>query len=461
MFVETARPRAVREHPNAGWLAVATVCFGAFMGQLDASIVTLTFPALQHQFGAPLAAVQWVSLAYLLTLVALVAAAGRISDAAGRKLVYLYGFAVFTAASAACALAPTIGWLIGFRVIQAVGAAMLQANSVALVVTSVPKEKLRAAIGVQAAAQALGLASGPALGGLLVASVGWHWVFWVNVPVGIVALVAGRYLLPRTRERTALVRFDGFGLALLVTATTTLLLALSGLSGLPIPAWASVALLAASGAAGAGFVARERRTPHPLINLSALRPPAVSFGLVGALCAYLVLFGPLTLFPQLLGTHGPAAGLVLTALPAGFAVAALTAERVVPSRARARGIVGAVACVLATAALAVAPSSTAWVAAWLALLGLGLGVFIPSNNHAIMGAIPHRMSATGGGMVNMSRGLGTALGVATVTFSLHVARTAGVLAGARLALAALAAFALIAAVTAFVEHDRSAPRRPA
>jgi EmrB/QacA subfamily drug resistance transporter len=441
------------------WLAVATVCFGAFMGQLDASIVTLTFPALQHEFHAPLAAVQWVSLAYLLTLVALVAAAGRISDAAGRKLVYLYGFAVFTGASVACALAPTIGWLIGFRVIQAVGAAMLQANSVALVVTSVPKEKLRSALGVQAAAQALGLASGPALGGLLVASVGWHWVFWVNVPVGCVALVAGRYLLPRTRERSALVRFDGLGLALLIATTTTLLLALSGLSGLPIPAWASVALFAASGAAGAGFVARERRTPHPLIDISLLRPTAVSFGLVGALCAYLVLFGPLTLFPQLLGAHGAATGLVLTALPAGFAVAALTAERVVPSRARARGFVGAMTCVVAAAALAVDPSSTAWVAAWLALLGLGLGVFIPSNNHAIMGAIPHRMSATGGGMVNMSRGLGTALGVASVTLSLHLARTAGALAGARLALAALAAFALIAAVTAFVDHDRSAQRR--
>ena len=155
--------------------------------------------------------------------------------------------------------------------------------------------------------------------------------------------------------------------------------------------------------------------------------------------------------------QGAAAGLVLTALPAGFALAALTAERVMPSRARARGVVGAVACVVAAGALAVAPSSTAWVAAWLALLGLGLGVFIPSNNHAIMGSIPARMSGTGGGMVNMSRGLGTALGVAAVTLSLHVARSGGVLAGTRLALAVLAAFALVAAVTAFVDRDRATP----
>ena len=456
MFVETARPRAVREHPNAGWLAVATVCFGAFMGQLDASIVTLTFPALQHEFHAPLAAVQWVSLSYLLTLVALVAAAGRIADAAGRKLIYLYGFAVFTAASAACALAPTIGLLIAFRVVQAVGAAMLQANSVALVVTSVPKEKMRAALGVQAAAQALGLAAGPAVGGVLVASVGWPWVFWVNVPVGCIALIAGRYFLPRTRERTALVRFDGLGLGLLVVATTAALLALSALSGLPIPAWATAALVILAVGAGVAFAKRERTTSHPLIDLALLRPRAVSFGLVGALCAYLVLFGPLALFPQILGAHGASTGLVLTALPAGFAVAALTAERIVPSRAHARGLAGAIACVVAAAALAVAPSSTAWVAAWLALLGLGLGVFIPSNNHAIMGAIPHRASATGGGLVNMGRGLGTALGVAAVTLSLHLARSGGLIAGARLALAVLAAFALVAALTAYVERPAPA-----
>ncbi|MGY2061984.1 MFS transporter, partial [Nocardia gipuzkoensis] len=97
MFVEWARPRVVREHPLAGWLAVGAVCLGAFMGQLDASVVTLTFPAVQREFGVPLAGVQWISLAYLLTLVGLVVAAGRIADAVGRKVVYLQGFVVFTA----------------------------------------------------------------------------------------------------------------------------------------------------------------------------------------------------------------------------------------------------------------------------------------------------------------------------------------------------------------------------
>lgn len=447
LTVEPRRPRAVRELPQAGWLAVGTVCLGAFMGQLDASIVTLTFPALQREFGASLAAVSWVSLAYLLTLVGLVAAVGRVADAAGRKLVYLYGFVVFSAASAACALAPGLGALVGFRVVQAVGAAMLQANSVALVVTSVPRQAMRAALGVQAAAQALGLALGPALGGVLVAAVGWRWVFWVNVPVGVLAVAAGWFLLPRTRERTHLGPFDTPGLVLLGGSTAALLLGLSGLAGLAMPPWVAPGLVAAAAVGLVAFAHRERRAPSPLVDLAVLRPRPVSVGLVGALSAYLVLFAPLALFPQVLGAHGRS-GMVLTALPVGFALAALLAERVMPSRwgARARGVLGALAGAVAAGALAARPDESGWVAAWLAVLGLGVGVFIPANNSAIMGAIPVGVSATGGGLVNMARGLGTALGVTVVALSLHLAGT--VVAGARVALLVLVGFGVVSALAA-------------
>src|ERR1700742_360202 len=190
---EPARPAVIREHPLAPWFAVTAVCIGAFMGQLDASVVTVAFPALQRQFGAGLASAQWLSLAYLLVLTALLAPAGRWSDGPGRKLMYLYGFFVFACSSAACGLAPSLGVLVALRVVQAAGAALLQANSVALVVTSVPARTRRAALGVQAAAQAVGLASGPVVGGLLVAAAGWRWVFFLNVPVGAVAGVAGVY----------------------------------------------------------------------------------------------------------------------------------------------------------------------------------------------------------------------------------------------------------------------------
>jgi EmrB/QacA subfamily drug resistance transporter len=422
------------------------------MGQLDASIVTLTFPALQHEFGASLAGVQWVSLAYLVTLVALLIPTGRAADAAGRKQVYLYGFVVFTAASAACGLAPTLGALIGFRVLQAVGAGMLQANSVALVTTSVPQARLRTALGVQAAAQALGLALGPTLGGLLVGTVGWRWVFGINVPVGIVAIVAGLFLLPRTRERTPLGRLDWPGLGLLGTAVTAGLLAVSAASGLPLPGWAVLALVVVTVGAAAGFIARERRAVDPLLDLGLLGRGGVGAGLAGALGGYLLLFGPLVLVPVVLAEAGVAeehVGLVLTALPAGFALAATVGGRL-PGLGgdRRRCVIGALVAALALAALAVAPLTLPILAGGLAVLGLGLGVFTPANNASIMAAIPARASGTGGGLVNLARGLGTALGVAVPTLALHLATQTGhPAAGPHLALVLLLLVALTSATT--------------
>ena len=128
LTVEPRRPALVRNWAGASWLAVGAVCVGAFMGQLDASIVTVALPTLQRVFTASIGAVTWVGLTYLLVLVATVTAVGRFADMWGRKLLYVYGFVVFTIGSALCGLAPGLGALVGFRVLQAVGAAMLQAK---------------------------------------------------------------------------------------------------------------------------------------------------------------------------------------------------------------------------------------------------------------------------------------------------------------------------------------------
>ena len=172
LVVEPRRPEAIRRRPNAYWLAVAAVCIGAFMGQLDASIVTVALPTLQRSFHVSVGAVTWVGLSYLLVLVATVAAVGRFADMWGHKLLYVYGFAIFIVGSALCGLAPNLGTLIGFRALQAVGAALLQANSVAIIVLAVPRSSLGKAIGIQGAAQALGLALGPTVGGFLLAAGG-------------------------------------------------------------------------------------------------------------------------------------------------------------------------------------------------------------------------------------------------------------------------------------------------
>jgi MFS family permease len=471
LLVERPRPRTVRDRRAAPWLAVGAVSFGAFMGQLDASIVTLAFPALRRQFAASLAAVQWVSLAYLVTLVALLVPVGRLADAAGRKLVYLYGFVVFTGASAACGLAPSLAALVGFRVLQGVGAAMLQANSVALVTTSVPRPRprgrLRAALGVQAGAQALGLALGPTVGGLLVATVGWRWVFGINVPVGVVAVVAGHYLLPRTRERAPLGvgGLDWPGLVLLAGAATAGLLAVSAGSGLALPAWAVPAALLVAAAAAGGFVRWERHVRNPLLDLGLLGRGGVGAGLLGALGGYLVLFGPLVLVPVVLADAGVAAehaGLVLTALPGGFALAATAGGRLaVLGGDRRRCRTGALLVATALAVLTLAPSSLPVLAIALAVLGLGLGAFTPANNATIMAAVPAHASGTGGGLVNLARGLGTALGVALPVLALHLAaRAHHPTAGPHLAMAALLLVAITAMLPATTTAGAAEPPRP-
>ena len=421
---EQARPAAIRESRRAPWLAVSVVCFGAFMGQLDASIVRITFPAMERDFNVPVAAVQWVSLIYLLGLIALLAPAGRLGDAVGRKLVYTYGFAVFTVASAACGLTPSLGALVTLRLIQAIGAAMLQANSMALVTTSAPKARMRFALGVQAGAQAVGLALGPTLGGLLTTTIGWRAVYWVNVPVGIAAVVAGRYLLPRTRQFSRPEKFDWPGTLLLVTWTSAVLLVLSAASGLSVPAWLAAPLAAVAIAGAVAFNRREASTRHPLIPVWLHRSRPLALALAGAACGYLTLFGPLVLIPQVL-THGGSAartGLLLSALPLGFGLAALFGDLVLPRawEDRRRGFAGALlACAVMCAAIVV-PLTAATVVPLLAVAGLGLGIFVPANNTVIMRGTADSSASLVGGLVSMARGISMTFGISLMALALYL-----------------------------------------
>ncbi len=422
---EAARPQWVRDHPHAPWAAVGAVCLGAFMGQLDASIVTLTYPRLQSQFATGLGSVAWVSLSYLVVLAVLLVPVGRWSDRWGRKLMYLYGFGLFSLASAACALAPTLGWLVVARGFQAVGAAFLQANSVALVVLSVPRSRVRTALGIQGAAQAVGLALGPTLGGVLVAAYGWRSVFWVNVPVGLVAILSGHVLLPRSRDLNERRGSDIAGFALLAGAIVSGLLALSGLSGMPEPSAVVVGLFVVAVVVAAAFWRAEGRATAPLVDVNLLRRGRLGASLTGALLAYLLLFAPLVLYPSVFATWGMSVatgGLVLSALPAGFALVAVGANSArLRASNRQRVAVGSVGVFAAVAANALLWRSPGLVAGLLLMMGASLGLVIPANNAAVMTAVPASASASVGGMVNVARALGTALGVAVAAMGLHVA----------------------------------------
>jgi MFS family permease len=447
---EVARPQWVREHPRAPWAAVAAVCLGALIGQLDASIVTLTYPRLQADFGTGLGSVQWVSLSYLVVLAVLLVPVGRWADARGRKLLYLYGFGLFSLASAACAVAPTLGWLVVGRGFQAVGAALLQANSVALVVLSVPRSRVRAAIGVQAAAQAAGLALGPSLGGVLVDSYGWRSVFWVNVPIGLVAILAGQVLLPRSQHLTQQRGGDLTGFALLGAAVLSGLLALSGLSGMPL-SWSTVAALGVVAVvASAIFWRVEGRAAAPLVDIHLLRQGGLGAKLAGALLAYLLLFSPLVLYPTVFASWGvttTVGGLVLSCLPIGFALAAVGTNLLHRGGSnQLRVAIGAVGVFAALVTSILLWRSPAPVAVLLLLMGAFLGLAIPANNAAVMAEARVSSSAATGGMVNVARALGTSLGVAVTALGVHVANQHQ-WAGPEVVLGALSLCALALAAT--------------
>lgn len=410
--------------PAYRWLVVGTVCVGAFLGQLDASIAGLILPTLEDVFDAPVASVEWVAIAYLLTLAALVVPLGRLADLLGRKTLYTWGFLVFIFGSALCGFAPTLGSLVVFRILQAVGAAMLQANSVAIITAAVPRRALGKAIGVQGAAQAVGLSIGPSAGGLLIQTLGWQWVFFIAVPFGLLGTALGWIVLPCTsREAVAGAahepeRFDWLGAALLGPAVALILLGLTyGNSW----GWTSPLLVGVLFAAVLCVVAlgwAEHRSASPLIDPALLGVRTFSLGLLTGLLSYAVLFGSLFLLPfyleRVLDQTPGTTGLLLTPVPIALGLMAPASgalvDRVGPGPPTVAGMLVAA---VALAGLANAPVTSLVVPVLLLpLLGIGLGLFTPPNNSTIMGSAPANRLGVAGGMLNMTRSLGTSIGVA-------------------------------------------------
>jgi MFS family permease len=410
---EPRRPESVRSSPNAHWFVVGAVCIGAFMGQLDASIVTVALPHIGQSLQASAATVQWVALSYMLVLLATLLFVGQLADRIGRKLLYTYGFAVFTLGSLLCGLSSSLALLIGARVLQALGAAMLQANSVALIREAMPKGLLNRGIGIQGAAQAIGLAMGPAIGGLLIALGGWRLIFFVNVPVGIFAIVLARLLVPRSK----------------LGASTT-------------------------------------RRFRGLLEL--LRNPTIAFGVGGGLISYLVMFGALFVVPYYLVTDNvsaSASGLQLAVLPIALGLTAPLAGRMA-DRVGVRPLtIGGLALTATGLAVIGLLHGTPPRLLGLAIAGVGLGAFTPVNNAAVMAAGPRERAGVLGGLVNMTRTLGAILGVAlasllytSATGNSSIAKaipTATAAHGLTLTLLTLSALAALGALALLVEAAMS------
>jgi EmrB/QacA subfamily drug resistance transporter len=411
----------------APWLAVGTVCVGAFMGQLDASIVSTALPVLQSNLHASIAAVEWVVLVYVLVLAGTVAAVGKVADRVGRKLLYTYGFGIFVVGSLACALAPSLGLLVAARVVQAIGAVMLQANSYALIRDVLPASRLGTGLGAQGAAQAVGLSVGPVLGGALTALGGWRLIFLVNVPIGLCGLALGWFLLPRSTHHDPESRIDVRGTFLLAAIPSAAVGALSLAAQPGIPRWTVPALAALACALVVAAITRQRHAAGAVIDSALIRVGAFVAGITAALLSYVVLFGSLVAVPFFLAREsqlGPVTtGLELAALPLALAALAplggLIRDRAGP---RLPTGIGMAVTAVGMGLLALSSTRPGLTVVALAVAGAGLGLFIPANNAATMGAAPPHRGGAAGGLLNMARGVGTALGVSVTSLAFAAGR---------------------------------------
>jgi EmrB/QacA subfamily drug resistance transporter len=403
-------------HPRA---VVALVWTGLFMTTLDASIVNIGLPTIARAFGAPLSGtIEWVVIGYLVVASALLLTVGRLSDMVGRTPIWMTGLGLFTLASVLCGAAPSLSLLIMARLLQGGGAALLLATGTAMLTNAVPPDQHGRALGLGALAIALGTSVGPTLGGLITEHLSWRWIFYVNVPIGLVALVAARRFLPRASGRSG-GRFDPVGAVLLGVAVAALTLGLSfgGEWG-----WASsrlIGTLAIGVVALAGALLAERRVADPIVDLELFRDRVFSSAIASMTLSMLALFSVGFLLPfyfeELRGFSTAHSGWLLTPLPLALAIVAPIAGAA-SDRLGSRLIAPLGLAINAVALLLLArldATSSTWDIVWrLALVGIGQGLFQAPNTRALMEAAPAAEQGAASGLLATARITGQALSVA-------------------------------------------------
>ncbi len=461
------------------WLVVGVTCIGGFIGQLDASIVQLALPTFERQFNANLDAVSWVAIAYLLAFAATLPIFARLSETKGRKTLYLAGYAIFTLASGLCSMAPSLRLLIAFRVLQGIGGALLGANSITILVKAAGPERRGRAMGIMAAAQAVGVSAGPVVGGLLLQSLGWRWIFLVSVPCGLAGVILGWIALPQTEQAASSKRFDLWGALFLTPALTSIVLMLSEVQAWGLKSADMLYALLVAVIFLPLFLWREWREPDPLIDLRLFRSPAFSGGLVAVNLSYALLYSMFFLM-SFLFIHGLnqspiSAGLHLALIPIALGlVAPISGAIYARIGARTMTTLAMLLCiaalVLLSRSLAAQSVNDILVMGALALFGVGLGMFIAPNNTATMAAAPEARTGVAGGMLNLMRVLGCAVGIATASaaFSWRIyaltgrgnattrVTTQGIMAAVVEVLWLLGGFAVVAAVCALF-RDAATP----
>lgn len=397
---------------------IGLVCVGMFMTTLDSSIVNIGLPSIARAFRTPLTGpIEWVIIGYLVVIAALLLTFGRLSDMIGRTPIWMAGLATFTVGSALCGFAPSLGLLVGARAVQGIGAALILATSTAILMDAVPSSQRGRALGWSAGAIALGLSTGPTVGGLLTEYLNWRWIFYVNMPIGVVAIVATRRLLPRASGRKQ-GHFDPAGALSLGTGVAALSL---GLSFAGSWGWTSVPLLASLTLGVVALVAAafiEHRVADPIIDLSLFRNRTFLTSLVTLVFSMLAVFAVSFLMPfyfeELRGFSTAQSGLLLTPFAISIAVVSPIAGTIA-DRGGSRGLVPlglwivAIGLVLLTR---IDATSSMWDVAWrLAVTGMGQGCFQSPNTRMIMDSAPSTEQGQSSGLLATARAAGQALSV--------------------------------------------------
>jgi EmrB/QacA subfamily drug resistance transporter len=400
------------------WIALAGIGTGIFMFTLDGSIVNVALPTLVTELSTTFATVQWIVLAYLLVVSSLVLGAARMGDLHGKKRIYLAGLGLFTAASLGCALSPDVRWLIAMRAVQGLGGVFVAALGAAIIAEIFPPRERGRALGFIGTSVLLGVALGPTLGGLILHYTSWHWMFLVNIPIGIVVItLLGRVLppMPSSHRRAG---FDWPGTILLAIGLISLALAFTfgqrqGFGTRPV-----LALFVLAGAGILAFLVWQRLATSPLIDLRLFANTQLAGGLGACVLAFTVLGGMTFILPfflQLVGGFQAAqVGLLLGISPVVGGITAPLAGHLA-DRIGARWVTALGACSVALGCFLLATLdenvSALSFAARVVFVGLGTGMFNAANNASVLNSVKRENLGMASGLLSLMRTLGQSTGV--------------------------------------------------
>lgn len=401
--------------PATSRLALVCLSLTMLLPSLGTSIANIALPTLAEAFSAPFQYIQWIVLAYLLTITISIVSVGRLGDLFGRRPVLLTGILVFMVGSALCAIAPSFNLLLIGRAVQGLGAAAMMTLSMALVSEAVPKNKTGSAMGLLATMSAFGTALGPSLGGVLIARYGWQAIFLVNLPIGLLTLLLAERSLPRPNIAAARVKFDHLGTIVLALTLTSYSFAMT--TGKNKPGLLNILLLIAALLGAVWFTRVEARAVSPLIRIDALRAPRLrgSFAmsaLVASVVMATLVVGPFYL-SRAMGLSAASVGALMSTGPFVAALVGIPAGRLVDRFGSHRmTTLGLYVMVLGTLGLALPGME---MGSWtyvlpLVLITAGYGLFQASNNTAVMADVSADQRGVMSGVLSLSRNLGLVSG---------------------------------------------------